>query len=161
MSRKQPIISLKAIFALVFYLIIPSVAIYVIISSYPELSKDRFISMIHWVLPTATIIVILAQLSIFFEKKTFKRYLINIGYVVTTMMWVYGFLGGSLTITSAWNTFHFSIHLSKYVILIILVACINVIYYTLEWQYYRKKAYLKSYLQEKRSITSKESTVTS
>ena len=137
MSTKQKFISVKACFALLFYLIIPSLAIILIMKSYPELSKDRFYTMIHWVLPTATVIVFFAQCSILYQKGDKKRFFLNIGFVIATMIWVYGLLGGGVVITNQWNEFHFKIHMTKYVVLILFVAAINIVYYTLEWRFYR------------------------
>lgn len=139
MSSEKRIISVKACFALLFYMIIPSIAIILILKSYPELSKDRFYNMIKWILPTAVAIVTLAQLSLFFKKGEIKHYLLNIGFVVATLFWIYGLLGGNVIIQNQWNEFNFSIHMTKYVIIIVTVAIINILYYTLEWRYYHKK----------------------
>lgn len=161
MSNKKKMISSKACLALLFYLIIPSFAIINIISSYPELSKDRFINMINWILPTAVILVFFAQCSLLSKKGRFGYYLCNIGFVITTMIWVYGVLGGSLIITTQWNNFDFSINMFKYVILILTVACINILYYTLEWRFYHKKSYRTNLKTNESIITPSKSTVTS
>jgi len=108
-------------------------------NSYPELSKNRFYTIIQWILPTAVVIVFLAQCSLFYRKGEFKQYVLNIGFVVATMIWVYGLLGGDVIIANQWNEFQFNVHMTKYVILILFVASINIIYYTLEWRFYRKK----------------------
>ena len=47
MSETERKVSLKAVFAILFYLVIPAIAIYIIMETYPELSKDRFINMIN------------------------------------------------------------------------------------------------------------------
>ena len=139
MSNSQKFISLKACFALLFYLIIPSIAIILIMNSYPELSKNRFYTIIQWILPTAVVIVFLAQCSLFYQKGNFKRYLLNIGFVVATMIWVYGLLGGDVVVTNQWNEFQFKVHMTNYVILILFVAAINMFYYTIEWRFYSKE----------------------
>jgi len=134
MSTKPSGISIKACFALLFYLLIPSCAVILILQSYPELSKDRFFTIIHWIVPTSIVIVTLAQSSLFFPKGTVKRLLINLGFVAATMVWVYGLLGGGVVITNQWNEYLFSIHMIKYVFLIIAVAGLNTLYYLLEWR---------------------------
>ena len=139
MSNNQKFISIKACFALLFYLIIPSIAIILIMGSYPELSKNRFYTTIQCILPTAVVIVFLAQCSLFYQKGNFKHYLINVGFIIATMIWIYGLLGGGLIITNQWNEFQFNINMTKYVILILFVAAINIIYYTLEWRFYSKE----------------------
>jgi len=139
MLNDQKCISLKACFALFFYLIIPSIAIIMIIGSYPELSKDRFYTMLQWILPTSIAIVFLAQCSLFYQKGDFKYYLINVGFIIATMIWVYGLLGGGLIITNQWDEYLFNINMTKYVMLIMSVTTINIIYYTLEWKFYSKE----------------------
>jgi hypothetical protein len=107
--------------------------------SYPELPQDRFVMRIYWILPTATIIVILAQLAAIFQRGDTRRFLLNIGFVIATILWIYGVLGGGLIMTSQWNGYSFSIHMNKFVLLIACVATLNVMYYTFEWRVYRKE----------------------
>lgn len=95
--------------------------------------------MIKWILPTAVAIVILSQCSLFFKKGDKKHYLLNIAFVVATLFWIYGLLGGNVIITNQWNEYNFQIHMTKYVAIIATVAIINIVYYTLEWRYYKKK----------------------
>jgi len=138
MSTKKRCISPKVWLVLLFYFIIPLCSLLLILQSYPELPKDRFYMRIYWILPTATVIVILAQLSAFYQKGDTKRFLLNIGFTVATIIWMYGLLGGGVVITTQWNGYDFSLHMDKYVVLIACVAALNVIYYTLEWRVYRK-----------------------
>ena len=93
MSETERKVSLKAVFALLFYLVIPAIAIYIIMETYPELSKDRFINMTYWFIPLSIVLVIISQFSIRYERGDNRRFLLNIGYVITTMLWLYGFLG--------------------------------------------------------------------
>jgi hypothetical protein len=97
---------------------------------------------IYWVLPTATVIVILAQLSSLYQKGDTKRFLFNIGFTVATMIWMFGLLGGGVVMTTQWNGYDFSLHMDKYVVLIAAVAALNVLYYTFEWRVYRKEKVL-------------------
>jgi predicted permease len=90
-SRKQHL-SLKTLLTLVFYLIIPLCSLLLILQVYPELPKDRFYMRIYWVLPTATVIIILAQLSTRYQKGDTRRFLLNIGFTATTMIWMVGLL---------------------------------------------------------------------
>ena len=144
MSNKQQCISVKACFSLLFYLVIPSIAIIFIMHAYPELSRERFIRMIYWILPTSVVIVCLAQCSLFYQKGETKRYLLNIAFVGTTLLWIYGLLGGNTVITNQWNEYFFSVHMTKYITLIIIVSIVNIIYYTLEWKFYRHTAVTKN-----------------
>ena len=142
MSTKKRGISPKTGLVLLFYLIIPLCSLLLILQSYPELPKDRLYMRIYWVIPTATVIVILAQLSSLYQKGDTKRFLLNIGFTVATMIWMFGLLGGGVVMTTQWNGYDFSLHMDKYVVLIAAVAALNVLYYTFEWRVYRKEKVL-------------------
>jgi hypothetical protein len=145
MSTKNRGISSKALLAFLLYLLIPLSALFLILQIYPEIPSDRMYMRIYWVIPTATIIVILAQLSSRYEKRDARRFLLNIGFTAMTILWMFGLLGGGIVMTTQWNEYEFSLHMNKYVLLIIGVATLNVLYYTLEWRVYRKdKTYLPS-----------------
>jgi len=108
---------------------------------------------IYWVIPTATAIVILAQLGSFYKKGETKRFLLNIGFTVMTMVWMFGLLGGGLVMTSLWNEYEFSLHMDKYVMFIVSVVALNVMYYTAEWRVYRKDKSLFHTHEEKKTGT--------
>jgi peptidoglycan biosynthesis protein MviN/MurJ (putative lipid II flippase) len=96
--------------------------------------------------------VFLAQRSALYQKGDTKRFLLNIGFTVATIIWMYGLLGGGMVITTQWNGYDFSLHMDKYIVLIACVAAVNVIYFTLEWRVYRKdKAFPPSHREENTS----------
>ena len=130
-------ISTKAVFALMFYLVMPVVVIYIIITTYPMLSSQRYVNMLYWIIPFSILLVILSQWSIMYPKGDTRRFYLNLCYVVAAMLWLFGFLGGGLVITDYWGEYQFSIHLWKYILVIIAVAVFNSIYYYLEWKVYR------------------------
>jgi Ca2+/H+ antiporter len=51
---------------------------------------------------------------------------------------MFGLLGGGIVMTTFWNDYEFSLHMDKYVLLIVSVAALNVLYYIFEWRVYRK-----------------------
>jgi hypothetical protein len=138
MSHKKHHVSPKAGLAFFFYFLLPLCSLLLILQEYPELPSDRLYTRIYWVIPTALTIVLLAQLSSYYKKGETKRFLLNIGFTIMTMIWMFGLLGGGLVVTTFWNEYEFSIHMDKYVMLIIGVAALNVLYYTFEWKVYRK-----------------------
>lgn len=142
--KKVKKISIKTFFAMFFYLIIPIISIIIVLSTYDELSKERFINMFFVIIPIAIFIILISQISKKYEKASFKKYIFNILYVLLTLLWVYGFIGGNPVITEKWLEYEFSIHLWKYISLIIIAAIINIIYYTLEWRFYRKELRTKN-----------------
>lgn len=138
MSPKKHRLSLKAGLAVLFYLVIPVCCLLVIMKSYPELSKAWLYSRLYWVLPSASAVIILAQVSARARKGETKRFVLNIAFTIATLTWVYGLLGGGVVITTQWNGYDFSLHMERYVMLIACVAALNVFYYTLEWRVYHK-----------------------
>ena len=128
--------SVKALFALVFYLLMPLVVIWMIMETYPELSRDKYEAMMWAIVPFAILMVIISQLSIRFPKGDKRRLFLNLAYVATAMLWLMAFLGGSMVLTQNWGAYEFSLHLEKYVALILAVTIFNCIYYFMEWRAY-------------------------
>lgn len=128
--------SLKALFAIIFYLIVPIIIVNIIINTYPELGGERYATLIYLLVPIAVLLVVLSQLSIMYPKGDKRRFAYNIAYILTAMIWLFGFLGGGLVITDYWGEYQFSLHLWKYVALIVAVGLFNVFYYILEWRVY-------------------------
>jgi len=142
--------------AFLLYLIIPLCALLLVLQSYPEVPSDQLYARIYWVIPTASIMVILAQLSSLYQKGETRRFLLNIGFTAMTMLWMFGLIGGGLVMTTQWNEYEFSLHMDKYILLIISVAVLNGIYSTFEWLVYRKNiTFLPSVEKKTTSTTSK------
>lgn len=139
MSSKKRKIPVKTWLAFLLYFLIPLCALLLVLQSYPELPSDRMYMRIYWVIPTATVIVLLAQFSSFYQKGQTRRFLLNLGFTAMTLLWTFGLLGGGMVMTTEWNDYAFSLHMDKYVLLIVSVAALNVMYYTLEWRVYRKE----------------------
>jgi EamA domain-containing membrane protein RarD len=139
MSAKSRRLAPKAMLAVFFYLIIPLCSIFLILKLYPELPAEMMYHRIYWVLPTGTVIVMLAQWASRYRHGETKRYALNLCFTAATLVWMYGLLGGGLVITSQWNGYDFSLHMDKYLMLILGVAALNVLYYTFEWQVFRKE----------------------
>ena len=159
MSTKKRCIAPKAWLAFLLYLLIPLCTLLLILQSYPELPSDWMYMRIYWIIPTATIIVIIAQLSSRYQKGETRRFLLNIGFTIMTILWMFGLIGGGVVMTTQWNEYEFSLHMNKYVLLILGVAVLNVLYYTLEWMVYRKnKAVLPADKEKTTDIISKMNT---
>jgi hypothetical protein len=139
MSTARRSISPKTWLSLVMYLIVPLCSLLLILQLYPELPKERFYMRIYWVIPSATVIVLLSYVGSFYQKGETKRYILNICFTLATMIWMFGLLGGGLVMTSLWNEYEFSLHMERYVFLIGCVAGLNILYYTLEWRVYQNE----------------------
>ncbi len=153
MSHKRRVVAPKALLAFCVYFIIPLSCLLLILMEYPELPQDRIYSRIYWVIPTALVIVLIAQLGSFYRRGETKRFVLNIGFTIMTMVWVFGLLGGGLVMTTFWNEYEFSLHMDKYVFLIVGVALLNVLYYVLEWKVYRKEVTSFRINRKKKSTT--------
>ena len=151
MSHRRRFVAPKAWLAFCFYLVIPLVCLLLILTEYPELPSERIYSRIYWVIPTALVIVLLAQLGSLYQKGETKRFALNIGFTIMTMIWVFGLLGGGLVMTTFWNEYEFSLHLDKYVFLIVGVALLNTVYYVFEWRVYQKEISSLRISRKKRS----------
>jgi len=138
MSHKKHYVTPKAWLAFGLYFLIPVCSLLLVLQEYPELPSDRVYMRIYWVIPSALVIVLLAHLGSYYKKGETKRFLLNIGFTIMTMIWVFGLLGGGLVMTTFWNEYEFSLHMDKYVMLIVSVAALNMLYYTFEWRVYRK-----------------------
>ena len=138
MSHRHHYVSLKAWLAFCFYFIIPICCLLLILQEYPELPAERITARIYWVIPTALIIVVLAQLGSMYQKGETKRFVLSVGFTTMTMIWMFGLLGGGVVMTTFWNEYAFSLHMDKYVLLILGVAALNIVYYIFEWRVYRK-----------------------
>lgn len=139
MSHKHHYVAPKAWLAFLLYFLIPLCALFLILHEYPELPPEKTYARIYWVIPTALILVVLAQAGSYFQRGETTRYLLSIGFTVMTMIWMVGLLGGGLVMTTLWNQYEFSLHMDKYVMLIGSAAVLNVVYYTCEWKVYRKE----------------------
>lgn len=128
--------SVKALFALVFYLIIPIFAITTIAATYPELSRERLFSILYRTVPMACILILVSQFQVRYGKGSPGRFIMNEIYVILVLVWLYAFLGGKPVIEQTWEEYSFSLHIWRYLIVILVITFINVIYYIAEFAAY-------------------------
>ena len=124
----------KTWYALIFYLVLPVTVLNLLMVLYPELARGRFIRMIYCDLAIGPIVVMLTHITQRYRPGTLKRLYLNIGCVLSTLLWLYGVLGGSLTITNYWHEYPFHITYTNYVLLILFAAGLNITYYILEYR---------------------------
>ncbi len=139
LTSKKRRISSKAVFALVFYLILPTIALSIIILTYPELSRERLIGILQRIVPVGVILILVSQFQVRYEKGSKGRFILNEVYVVLVVVWLFALLGGEPVINQTWEEYRFSLHIINYIVLILLVTSVNVLYYAMEFQAYRKK----------------------
>lgn len=132
-------ISSKAVFALIFYLIMPAIAISIILTTYPELSKDRFIGILMRIIPISMVLILISQFQVRYEKGSRGRFVLNELYVILVLLWVFALLGGEPIIHQTWEEYQFSLNIWNYLLLIFFVTSMNILYYAVEYQAWRNK----------------------
>ena len=138
-TGKNRKVSNKAIFALVFYLILPVIALNYIMVSIPELSDARLIAIMTRIIPIGILLVLISQFGVKYERGSLKRFVLSEVYVVLVLLWLFALLGGELVIHQAWEEYQFSLHIWKYLALILFVTALNVAYYMVEYKAYGKQ----------------------
>ncbi len=126
-------ISSKAIFALVFYLILPACAIFMIMTIYPELNKDRLVGVLFRIIPIGFVLILISQFQVRYQRGTKGRFILNEVYVIMVVVWLFAFLGGEPVIYQTWEEYSFSLQIYNYLVVIFFVTAMNVLYYILEY----------------------------
>jgi len=132
-------ISSKAVFALVFYLILPTIALSIIILTYPELSRERLLGILYRIIPISITLILVSQYQVRYGKGSKGRFILNEIYVVLIVLWLFALLGGKPVIDQTWEEYQFSLHIWNYIVLILIVTSMNVLYYAMEYKAYGKK----------------------
>ncbi len=129
--------SSKAVFALVFYLLLPVFALTTIMATYPELSSERLIAISYRIVPIAFLLILVSQFQVRYAKGSFGRFAMNEIYVLLVLIWLFALLGGEPVIHQTWEEYRFSLHIWNYLLLIVFIIVMNVLYYMVEFAAYR------------------------
>jgi hypothetical protein len=127
-------ISNKAGFAFVFYMVLPTFAIIMIVSAYPELNTERLWGILMRIIPISVILILISQFQVRYEKGTKGRFFLNEIYVIMVVVWIFALLGGEPVIYQTWEEYSFSLHIWNYIALILFVTIMNIIYYAMEYE---------------------------
>jgi len=119
------------------YIIIPSYAILLTMFNYPDLSKSRFIEIMKWIILIGVVLIIISQVQVRYERGSIERYLLNVAYVVASLLWLLALFGGKPYIQQYWGEYEFRIVVWKILLIALAVAALNVLYFTLEYAVYR------------------------
>jgi hypothetical protein len=131
------VVSKKALFALLFYVLIPIMAITTVMTTYPELSRQRLEAMLLWIIPVGIMLIIISQVQMFYEKGTVQHLTLNLVYVATAMLWIIGLFGGSATVNQSWKQYEFSLHVWRLLVLVLAVNVVNVFYYIVQYEAFK------------------------
>jgi hypothetical protein len=119
-------ISNKAGFAFVFYMLLPIIAIFMIMSAYPELNTGRLLGILTRIIPISIVLILISQFQVRYEKGTKGRFILNER--------IFALLGGEPVIYQTWDEYSFSLHIWNYIALILFITIMNVIYYAMEYE---------------------------
>jgi hypothetical protein len=137
-TGKKRRISSKAIFALVFYVIMPIFSITMMIITYPQLSKERLLGILQRTVPIGILLILVSQYQVRYEKGDLGRFILNEIYVILVVLWIFALLGGQPVIHQTWDEYHFSLNIWNYLVVILIVTSMNFLYYVFEYSAYRK-----------------------
>ncbi len=115
-----------ATWALLYYVVIPSVLLTVIMWRFPELSREQFTEMLRWVLILGTVLVGVSALRAEYVTGTWARLGLDSAYVVLAIGWLLGILGGGTVLQQSWNGYEFFT-------IVAALASLNLVYFTLRF----------------------------
>ena len=132
-------ISNKAVFAFVFYMLLPTIAILMIISAYPELNTERLLGILTRIIPISLVLIVISQFQVRYEKGSKGRFILNEIYVIMVVVLIFALLGGEPVIYQTWEEYSFSLHIWNYIALILFITVMNIIYYAMEYEAFSKE----------------------
>lgn len=123
----------RATWALMYYVVIPTIVITAIMWRFPELSQERFMVTLRWVLVLGILLVGINALRAEHEVGTYWRLGLDTAFVLAAIGWLLGVLGGGVVLEQTWKGHPFSIDISGLFVLIVLLASLNLIHDTLRF----------------------------
>jgi hypothetical protein len=139
-SRSLDRVSKKALFAIIFYLLVPTFAILMIMAAYPELSRENLTGMLLRTIPIAVALVLVSQYGVRYQKGDKRRFVLNEIYVLLVLFWLLALFGGEPVIHQTWGGHDFTLNIWNYMLLIFFVSAVNAVYFALEHWAYGKDA---------------------
>jgi Ca2+/Na+ antiporter len=126
----------------------PTAAVLMIMTTYPELSRDRLMGIVYRTVPIGIALILISQFQVRYEKGSKGRFILNEAYVLLVVLWIFALLGGEPVIHQTWEEYQFSLHIWNYIMLILFVTFLNVIYYVVEYQAYKDEEHTDVPLDE-------------
>jgi hypothetical protein len=123
----------RATWPLVYYIVVPTTVISVIMWRFPELDSEKFAEMLRWVLVIGVFLVGVAALRADYAVGTNPRLVLDVTYVALAITWVLGILGGGTVLEQSWQGHVFFVDIERLFIIVTVLASLNVIYYALQY----------------------------
>ena len=122
-----------ATWALLYYVVVPSVLLTVIMWRFPELSREQFTEMLRWVLVLGTVLVGVSALRAEYVTGTWTRLGLDTAYVVLAIGWLLGVMGGGTVLQQSWNGYEFFIDIKGLFTIVAALASLNLVYFALRF----------------------------
>jgi len=122
----------KAVWALAYYVIIPTVIVTTIKWRYPELSQEHLDATLRWVLASGMVIVGVSAMRAEFERGKRARLALDSAYVLLAIVWLLGVLGGDTVLDQSWQGHPFTIDITRLFVVVASLASLNLLHYALE-----------------------------
>ena len=123
----------RATWTMLYYIVIPTALITIIMWRYPELDSEHFLEMLRWVLIIGVALVGVNALRADNPHGSWLRLGLDGAFVALTIAWLLGVLGGGTVLEQSWNGYEFSVDIGKLFIIIASLASLNMIYYGLRF----------------------------
>jgi len=123
----------RATWTMLYYIVIPTALITIIMWRYPELDRQYFMEMLRWVLIIGVALVGINALRADSRYGTWTRLALDSGFVLLTIAWLLGVMGGGVVLEQSWNGYDFTIDIGKLFIIVAALASLNMVYYTLRF----------------------------
>jgi hypothetical protein len=123
----------RATWTMLYYIIIPTALISIIMWRYPELDRPHFMEMLRWVLIIGIALVGVNALRADHGHGSWFRLGLDGAFVTLTIVWLLGILGGGTVLEQSWNGYEFTIDIGKLFVIIAGLASLNMVYYCLRF----------------------------
>jgi len=123
----------RATWTMLYYIVIPTALITMIMWRYPELDRQYFMEMLRWVLIIGVALVGINALRADNKYGTWTRLTLDGGFVLLTIAWLLGVMGGGTIMEQNWNGYDFTINIGRLFIIVATLASLNMVYYTLRF----------------------------
>jgi hypothetical protein len=118
---------------MLYYIVIPTAVLTAIMWRYPELSRERFMEMLRWVLILGTALVGVSALRGEYGTGTWPRLTLDTTYVLLAIGWLLGVLGGGTVLQQSWNGYEFFIDIRGLFTIVAALASLNIVYFALRF----------------------------
>jgi hypothetical protein len=123
----------NATWALLYYIVVPTALLTVIMWRFPELDREHFAEMLRWVLIMGVALVGVSALRADHPTGTLPRLALDTTYVLLAILWLLGILGGGTVLEQSWNGYQFFIDVKGLFTIVAALASLNVVYFALRF----------------------------